>query len=96
MKKGHLASDKPISVEITTHEVAQLVDSVIQAVDHSLMGPMIEYGGTPEKPVKVINQAAFTVFLQTFTTLLTKIDTVTLIPEKESESGLITELPNQN
>ena len=92
MKRGHLGSDKPISVEITTTELAELIDSVVQAVDKSQFGPLIEYGGMAEKPQKIISQAAFPIFLQTLTTLISKIDTVTLIADKESESGIVTDL----
>ena len=89
IQKGHLQNANPIKVEMTTDNLAELIDSVIQAIDKSQLGPMIEYGGTPGNEKKIINPAAFSLFLQAFTTLLTMVDTVTLIPEKQSESGII-------
>lgn len=96
IKKGHLSSDKPIIVTMTTQDLAELIDSVMQAVDKSQFGPLIEYGGTATNPKKIISQAAFPIFMTAFSTLLAKIDTISLIPEKESESGIATDLSDLN
>ena len=69
------------TVEMTTEELGQLIDNVIEAVDKSKFGPVMEYGGTAMQPQKVVNQVAFPVFLQVLTTLLADVDTVTLIPD---------------
>lgn len=93
MKKGHLSNNNPIKVDLTTQDLAELIDGVVQAIDKSQFGPLIEYGGTSTDPKKIISQAAFPVFMATLSSLIAKIDTVTLIAEKESDSSIVTELP---
>ena len=91
MKKGQFTNANPISVEMTTQELADLIENVIEAIDKTRMGPLVEYGGTAAEPKKLVNQVAFPLFLQVLTTLLTKIDTVTLVPEAPP-SDIVTSL----
>ena len=81
MKKGLLKEVNAISVEITTQELADLIENVMEAIDKTKIGPLVEYGGTAENPQKIVNQVAFPIFLAVLDKILGKVDTITLIPD---------------
>ena len=89
MKKGLIKEANIMAVEMTTQELASLIDNVVEAIDKTAFGPLVEYGGTAAEPKKLVNQVAFPVFLQVLSTLLTKVDAFTLVPDAP-QSDIVT------
>lgn len=66
---------------MTVSELAELIENIHQAVDETVFGPMITYGGTESQPTKIVSQVASTIFMETLRGALAKLDTVNIVAD---------------
>ena len=67
-------------MQITAERITEIIDTVKEGVDNSWVGEIATYGGTPEKPTKVVNQVAMQLYLTVLTSLIGRLEEVEIVP----------------
>lgn len=81
-------------MQITSERITEIIDTVKEGVDNSWVGEVATYGGTPEKPTKVVNQVAMQIYLTVLSQFIGRLGEVEIIPTPPISSLDIDNLQN--
>lgn len=76
-------------MQLDSQKITEIIETVREGVEGSWVGKIAEYGGTPDRPQKQVNQVAYALYITLLGKVFDKIDVIEVIPPATSSDLLL-------
>lgn len=73
-------------MQLDAKKITEIIETVREGVEGSWVGNIAEYGGTPDRPQKQVNQVAYALYVAVLGKIIDKMEQIEIVPSAPTSS----------